>query len=167
MIIKFLGKLRIVVGSGNLCLGDWMFWANCFVKMDFKEKAPVKKSEIREPVEQILKEKSDYPNIIKMKNIEKKVFLKPLDMSSPNFSLKVNAYLRRLEEYGYSFKVYLKKYLQFTMESNYNELEEYLNIDLNKYNLEQKELFLIGSLPGGHPNLIHYNSPECLEMGRP
>ena len=39
MFLKFKDRLRIVIGSGNLATGDWIFWINSFIIMDFQEKS--------------------------------------------------------------------------------------------------------------------------------
>lgn len=38
-LIKFDKFLRVVIGTGNLHMGDWALWANAFWWKDFKPKA--------------------------------------------------------------------------------------------------------------------------------
>lgn len=50
-------SLRVVVGSGNLSIGDWSVWSNCFWYKDFSQKTYAKMMELRKL--EIEQEKAD------------------------------------------------------------------------------------------------------------
>ena len=166
MLLSFENKLRIVVGSGNISSGDWMFWSNCYVKMDFAKRCKYKKKKETIENEMVLKKRNDFGNLKDNLVISSKYKFKKIKDLSTSFSFKVKKYLKKLKRVGYTFKIYLKQYLEFTMEERISQLKEFLNLDLDEYNLEQNELFLVGSLPGGYQNLIHYSSPEIIQLGK-
>lgn len=165
MMVRFKGKLRVIVGSGNLCLGDWMFWSNCFVKMDFLEQKRVENEVKIELKERCLNGQQGESNKIHLKKTQAKTNPKKQDKKLSSFRYLVTNYVEILKDMGYTFQLYLEKYLRFTMGSHYKDLDEYLGINFDDYDLNQNEVFLVGSLPGAYPNYLNYSSKQCLEWG--
>ena len=164
MLIRFKGKLRVVIGSGNMSSGDWMFWSNCYVKMDFQKVDQVKSKLISQMDEKILKKRNDFINVEHPPKDSQRIKSIVCIPSHP-FTSRVHRYLSKIQELGYTFKNYLSQYLKISMADKLDQLKNFLGIDFDDYDLTQNELFLVGSLPGAFDNHINYSSKKLLQMG--
>jgi hypothetical protein len=76
---------------------------------------------------------------------------------------KIKSHRRNLKNLGYDFQSYLESFLKYSMRKQFSEIEDFLSIDLNLYDFTQNEVFLVGSLPGGHRNVIQYKDSKKQE----
>jgi hypothetical protein len=113
--------------------------------------------------EKILKKRNDFENVISKNNQRRKSNIYPL--SSDQFSYNVVKYMHKIKDLGYTFGNYLKQYMETTMGDQFKELKKFLDIDLEKYDLNQIELFLVGSLPGAFDNSLNYSFKKFLQFG--
>lgn len=166
MLIRFKDKLRVVVGSANASSGDWMFWSNCFVKIDCpKLDSFLPKSLLAFDAEKEKQKINDRKACAKNLD-EHKTEKNDLELENEEFNKSVAKYRKTLIELGYSFGGYLREYLKWTMGDTHEQLKSFLQIDLDEFDLRQPNLFLVGSLPGAFPNELNYSSPELLQLGR-
>jgi hypothetical protein len=161
MLIKFEEHLRIVIGSGNLCSGDWHLWINSFITIDFKKKhinqKNLKKSS--KLIKSKLKKKSSN---IKFSNFSSS----ELDTDTDEgFNMRIFKHTQKLRDIGYNFKDYLKTYMCFILGKKFNYLNKFLDIDFDDFNLKQNEIYLVGSLPGAYNNHFNYSYPELIKEG--
>lgn len=154
MIMRFPDRLRVVVGSGNLATGDWLFWANCFVTMDFPKRA--KKRRVNRAKLNEGKKAHAKASVAKSKirvEMEKR------------FQEELESHKKNIRNSGYGFEKYLRQYIWKILRGKHDLLVNFLKIDFYKFELEQNEAFLVGSLPGACNNLINYSNPEILKLG--
>ena len=145
-LLKFKDRLRVTIGSGNLASGDWYFWLNIFLKFDFTKKPKINKI--------ISKRKSNYFSHQKLKKRNSKCFKE-----------KVRKHHKKLFALGYDFATYLKEFLEKCMEEKTSELDSFLGIRLEDYDIRKKGVFLIASVPGGYTNLLNYSQPDTIKNG--
>ena len=165
MLVRFSDKLRVVVSSANASSGDWMFWANCFVKIDCPRLDTLgPKSLLAFDSGSI--ERAQSAAQAETTEPQGRATAKPApEVPDESVSESLASHRRALVELGYSFGGYLKRYLELTMGDKHGELGSFLQIDLDEFDLDRSGLFLVGSLPGAFANRLHYSSPELLELG--
>lgn len=168
MILKFKNQLRVVVGSGNLATGDWMFWINSFFCLDFfkkkslalkkfkkiKRKPRISNKKVQTGIEYMISKKYINENEFEIETDEEEVF-----------EQMVQRHIQKLSDSGYQFKTYLDHYMQFILKDMASLMEDYLNIDFNDFNMTQDEVYLVGSLPGAYDNFFNYSYSSILEIG--
>lgn len=80
-----------------------------------------------------------------------------------NWSERIEEHKEHLSDLGYDFERYLKTFLDFCMKDYTDEMEDYLGIDFKDYDIEENDVLLVGSLPGGYDNVVNYSSEAHLK----
>lgn len=165
MLVRFADKLRVVVGSGNAAFGDWMFWSNCFVKLDCPALSALQPKSLLDGQEQYFQRALGvHPSAKGISSLEKEE-AKTEPAHLDEFALSVARYWDALNEFGYSFGQYLRRFLRGILEDKHRQLREFLDIDLDDFDLAQPGVFLVGSIPGAFANGLHYSSSDILDQG--
>ena len=90
----------------------------------------------------------------------------PNESKSRAWKRRIFEYQRELAGLGYDFKSYLLSYLNFSMKEYFPQMKTFLNIDLEDYEIEVNDFYLVGSLPGNYQNHIN-NNPKLLKQSKP
>ena len=81
------------------------------------------------------------------------------------FNMRIVKHTEKLKNIGYNFKDYLTTYMSFILGKKFNYLNKFLDIDFDEFNLQQNEVYLVGSLPGAYDNHLNYSYSELIKEG--
>lgn len=159
-ISRFADRLRLVIGSGNLASGDWLFWVNCFAVMDFPKRASKKPNgRVVKPVHGVLSGGHDH-------SADRNSGASAKSLVEQRFWHDLSSHFENIRKCGYGFEEYLREYTQRILCDKVDQLDEFLDIDFDDYRLEQDEVYLVGSLPGAYANHMNYSAPSILKLGK-